>query len=247
VPPQYPPGYAAPPPPGGPPVSAPPGAYPQPPAKKKGIGTLGALGIAAGITLLLCCGIGLVSSLVKNDKPSTTTRDTAVDQTAPAADATTGAAPAVPAAPTTAAEKLPPPPAPDGPPTVKLGQKITVDGFGGSSEFTVRAGKQHTSAPQSSFFKPDNGIFYAAPVEIKAIKGSVYACPCDFALIAKDGTVYEGTIGIGFDNALDPAQLNAGQRTTGVVVFDVPKAALAGGRIELREGLGNQPRGYWQL
>jgi hypothetical protein len=140
------------------------------------------------------------------------------------------------------------------PPTtvvVKLGETLvlTKSGLGAREEiyFTLSVDKQYTRTPKFNL-KPEKGIYFAVGVLVEVKAGSAYACACDFALVAADGTVYEPTGGFGFDNTLDGVTLNAGQEATGLVVFDLPPAALAGARIELREGLfSNGDNGYWQL
>jgi hypothetical protein len=134
---------------------------------------------------------------------------------------------------------------------VKLGETLilTRSGLGAADEyhFTLTADKQYTRSTKYGM-RPEKGVYFAVKALIEVKTGSTYACACDFALVATDGAVYEPNSGFGFTGALDAVTLNAGQRASGLVVFDLPPAALAGARIELREGLfssGNE--GYWQL
>ena len=53
----------------------------------------------------------------------------------------------------------------------------------------------------------------------------------------------------GFKPALHVTELAAGQKVAGKIAFDVPKAALAGGRIQI-DGIGfdyDKPAAYWAL
>jgi hypothetical protein len=74
-----------------------------------------------------------------------------------------------------------------------------------------------------------------------------YACYCDFAVVAADGSLCEPVWPAGFDQATQSVTLNAGEKAGGVVVFDLPSAAADGARVQLRPGWANDVRGTWQL
>jgi hypothetical protein len=204
-------------------------APPQPP--KRGTSTGAILGIIAAVVAVLCVGATVAVALMPTSDPAPT-----------AVEATTTAVPTT--APTTAA-----PPAPKTV-TVQLGETLvyTSKGLGSDDEvhYTLAAGPQLTKTKFGS--RPDKGVFFALTATIQAKKGSAFACSCDFALVAKDGTAYEPSVTYGFDGGLEAVQINTGQKAAGLVVWDLPQAALAGARVELRADLfadGNQ--GFWQL
>jgi hypothetical protein len=133
-------------------------------------------------------------------------------------------------------------------PTAKMGGTLTVkESFPESkTTYTVKSPKQQTKSPDG-LFDAENGTFYIVSAEIKVLEGNKFVHGGMFVLIPADGTVYEGTAGFGFKGTLDGKELNSGQRTSGIVVFDVPKAALKGARIELRNDLAQEASGYWTL
>jgi hypothetical protein len=81
-------------------------------------------------------------------------------------------------------------------------------------------------------------------VVVKA--GSQFVCPEDISFVAKDGTVYEAAI-TSHSGQFECADLHTGQRKAGLVVFDIPKAALSGGKIQIKSFWDDQPYGYWTL
>lgn len=198
------------------------------PPPKRGLPVGAIVGIAIGALVLLLC-IGGAVAVALNAEPRKPAEPIA------AAPTTTTAAPE-PTTPKTV--------------TVQLGETLiyTSSGLGSNDEihYTLAAGKPLTKTKYGS--KPEKGIFFSVQATIQAVKGSAYACSCDFALVAKDGTAYEPSVTFGFDGALEAVQINAGQKAAGLVVWDLPAAAIAGARIELRADLfadGNQ--GFWQL
>lgn len=135
---------------------------------------------------------------------------------------------------------------------VPLGETLVFTRQGGSVddevEYTLTADKTYARAPGSGYLKPRKGVFYAVRATIAVRKGSTYGCACDFALIATDGTVYEPGSGFGFPDALDAATVNTGQKLSGLVVFDIPRGAYAGARVELRpDAFSDGDQGYWTL
>jgi hypothetical protein len=135
------------------------------------------------------------------------------------------------------------------PPTdisVPFGETLVVtDSGGGEVRYVVTADKVYAKTKYGT--KPEKGVLFGVKVAVEVISGSTYVCPCDFALIAKDGTAYEGS-GFQVDGGLDALDVNRGQKTAGVVVFDVPDGTQAGGRIELREGgRSSENQGFWTI
>ncbi|BCJ77439.1 hypothetical protein CS0771_69830 [Catellatospora sp. IY07-71] len=135
----------------------------------------------------------------------------------------------------------------------KLGQTITLTSelLGDKTvvEVAVSNAKQHTKEPGSFGSKPEKGVFLALDVTVVCKQGTYHANPFNFKFVAKDGTVSELALTIGFKPELDAVDLSAGQKTSGKIVFDVPKAALTGGRIQI-DGVGldmDKPAAYWAL
>ncbi|MEU7822457.1 DUF4352 domain-containing protein [Catellatospora sp. NPDC049133] len=123
-----------------------------------------------------------------------------------------------------------------------LGDKTIVD-------VTVTNPKQHTKEPGSYGSKPEKGVFLVLDVTAVCKQGSYHSNPFNFKFVAKDGTVFEQAFAIGFKPELHATDLAAGQKTSGKIVFDVSKAALTGGRIQI-DGVGldaNTPAAYWVL
>jgi hypothetical protein len=136
--------------------------------------------------------------------------------------------------------------------SVPLGQELVMSSRGlGSSDvthYTLTADKQYAKTPKYGN-KPEKGTYYAVRAAVEVTAGSNYVSPLDFALVAADGTVFEASSGFGFDGAMEGVELQAGQKTGGLVVFDVPPAALSGARIQLRSG-GYSPdsdQAYWEV
>lgn len=130
--------------------------------------------------------------------------------------------------------------------SVAFGETLRVtDNVGDEIHYTVTADKTYTKTKYGT--KPDKGIFYGIKVTIEVVAGSTYVCACDYALIAVDGTAYEGQ-SVGITGGLDALKVNKGQKAVGVVAFDIPDGAHRGGRVELRDGggsAGNQ--GFWKI
>lgn len=189
------------------------------PPPQRGLSTGAILGIVGALVGLLCIGSAVAVALMPKSTPRSGT----------------GLSTPQPAQTT------------KGPVTAQLGETLVYKSRLGGDEvqYTLAAGKQLTKTKYGT--PPDKGAFFSLTTTIQVVKGSAYACACDFALVAKDGTAYEPS-GFGFDGALEAVQLNAGQKAAGLVVWDLPAAAIAGAKIELRADLfadGNQ--GFWQL
>ncbi|MEU8001145.1 DUF4352 domain-containing protein [Catellatospora sp. NPDC049111] len=145
-------------------------------------------------------------------------------------------------------------PAPEKTTTVaKVGQAVTLsyDGLGDKDtvEITLANGKQHTKEPGSWGSKPERGVYLAFDVTVVCKEGTHYASPANFKFVAKDGTVRDTAYASGFKRALDSIDLSQGQKVAGKIVFDVSKADLNGGRIQI-EGIGwdfDKPAAYWAL
>lgn len=211
---------------------------PAGPPPRRGVSPAVIVAIVAGAGLLVLCLCGTVGYVyVEGQRVGTSA----------------SRAPAVAAPPTTRADP-PAAPTPDKPEvmTVPLGQEIvmTSRGLGSkdTTKWTVSADKTYSRSPKFSV-KPERGIFLGVRLSVEVTEGSNYIYAGDIALIAADGTAFETKGGFGFDGAFEGIELQAGQKSSGLVIFDVPQAALTGARIQLRDG-GYNPDSdqvYWQL
>lgn len=138
----------------------------------------------------------------------------------------------------------------DGPVTAAVGQTVTLTNTflndTTTVEVTLANPQQVTDA---DFIGPKNGMYYVVNVTIVCTSGTYTANPGAFKFVAADGTVYDWTITGRFDPTLSFTELNAGQRTSGNIVFDVPPAAIEGGKIQM-DGIGldfDEPAAYWTL
>lgn len=199
---------------------------PQPP--KRGRGLL--IGATAGLGALVVLLGGAVAVMASRDT------DRAAGPTATAA-----VSPLPSYSP--AAPYSPPPPQDI---SVAFGETLVVtDSAGGEVRYVVTADKVYTKTKYGT--KPEKGVLYGVKVSVEVIDGTTYVCACDFALIAKDGTAYEGSA-FQVSGGLDALDVNRGQKATGIVVFDVPQGAQNGGRIELREGgRSSANQGFWTI
>jgi hypothetical protein len=201
--------------------------------------------VVAGLgALVVLMGIAVVALLAS--RPDSSTRTAAVATPGPTAvtggsvpDMTSKQQDTPTARPVTSA-----PVTEEGTTEVPFGQTLVLStSLGDEAEYTVSADKTYARTKYGT--RPEKGALYGIKVEVRVRAGSVYACFCDFALIAADGTAYEGQTSVA--GAMEGVELRAGQRAGGVVVFDVPQNAWVGGRIELREGDGHGDRGFWTI
>ena len=137
--------------------------------------------------------------------------------------------------------------------TATVGQTVTLarDSLGDKTtvEVTVANAAQFAKEPGDYGRKPEHGVFLVLDVTVVCKDGTYSANPFNFKFVAKDGTVSDGAFTIGFKPALGATDLSTGQKVSGKIAFDVPKAALAGGRIQI-DGIGfdyNKPAAYWAL
>lgn len=143
------------------------------------------------------------------------------------------------AAPTTAPPNL----------TVQLGETLvyTADGLGTDDEvhYTLTAGKAITKTKYGT--RPEKGQFFSLAAAVTVVEGSAYVFGGDFALVAKDGTVYEANMSHAVDGGLEGVEIRAGQKVSGLVVWDIPAGVQVGARVELRAGGPGGNQGFWQL
>ena len=133
--------------------------------------------------------------------------------------------------------------------TAPVGHALTITGDGGglAASVTVVSVKTATAGTGPLAEAPQNGVYVIADVLIEVTGGTYDFNPLYFHFQASDGTTYDGFDGngmtAGFEPMLGSGTLAAGQRTRGVVVFDVPAPH---GEIVLSEPLGAQ-LGGWTL
>jgi hypothetical protein len=201
-----------------------------PPRRKLGTGAI--IAIVIGSVTVLCLGLAAIGAAIGGgDKPTATSTS---------ADADGLGQPA--AVPTTTA--------PRGPLTVPLGETLvyTAEGLGTDDEvhYTLTAGKTLTKTKYGT--RPEKGQFFSLTAAVNVKKGSAYVYGGDFALVTKDGTVYEATMSNAVDGGLEGVEARTGQKVSGLIVWDIPAGVQVGAKVELRAdfgGGGNQ--GFWQL
>lgn len=200
------------------------------PAKRQNTAVVAAL---AGLgVLVLALGVAIVVLLNRDG--------TSGHPAAAATQTTTAGAPAAPAV--TATLPWSPPPPTDV--NAAFGDTLRLSSSAGDEvHYTVTADKVYTKTKYGT--KPEKGVLYGIKVLIEVVDGTTYACACDFGLIAADGTAYEGS-GYQVSGGLEAVDLNRGQKASGVVVFEIPSGAHAGGKIELREGRGSN-QAFWMI
>jgi hypothetical protein len=137
--------------------------------------------------------------------------------------------------------------------TAKVGQTVTLSNElldeKTTIEVTVAKPKQYTKEPGEFGSRPEKGVFLVLDVTVVCKQGTYHANPYNFKFVAKDGTASEIALAVSFKPALNAIDLSAGQKVAGKIVFDVPKAALKGGKIQI-DGVGldfDKPAAYWAL
>jgi Domain of unknown function (DUF4352) len=134
---------------------------------------------------------------------------------------------------------------------VAVGETLAVTTSKVNIEYTVIETAQ---AKADDFDRtPTNGVFLLVHTAVRAKKGEVFACGCDFSFVDAGGKVYkQDSRTIPGKPPFESPDLVAGQNTDGWIVFDVPESVLAGGRVEVRPGVhfgykDGHLRGYWRL
>jgi hypothetical protein len=230
----------------GAPQAVPP-AFPgaAPPQKKKKKWLVPAL-VGGGLAIVLCCGGIIAAASGDDDKPDTKSASDVVG----AAPAQPTTAPSVGAQPAETPEAAAPPaePAkPAGPPNVKVGKTIVITGGllnGDEMAFTVKSVKPATS--DNMFTQPGKGKKYiAVDISVLMKKGDALMTGGEITLQAKDGEVYNNKFVV-HDDAFEWTNLSAGQRKSGLVFFEVPKAFVTkGARILVQDFWDSKPAGQW--
>jgi hypothetical protein len=199
---------------------------PQPPRKSgKGLALLiGGLGLAIGLVIGCVGGFVIGSAGDATDEPQAAAVTTAPGQQ-PAKDA--------------------------GPPTLAAGAAANVKTTSGD-QLTVTIGEPKAPVPSGNMFsKPERGHFFSVKVTVEFKSGSstYSATPTDFKLVTADGTLYQAEILSLVDDALQFVDLNAGQKATGLVVFDVPSAVKpgTGAKIQFDGSWSGKAAAFWTV
>lgn len=189
---------------------------PPPPAKKSRKTLIIVLSIIGGI-ILLCCGGGTIMAVVG-------AADSGKGSVVANGDSTGS---------TNSTKK-------SGPLTAKLGETVEYKTSSGKKIRVTITGINRQAQSNNQFVTPKKGGFVTVQVSVTYLEGgsgTYVALPTDFSLIGADGTVYGGDImsSAGFDGAMDTVTLNIGQKASGLVAFDVDRANISGGKIQLND------------
>lgn len=129
--------------------------------------------------------------------------------------------------------------------TAKVGETLTVTGDA-TEKWTLVKTEQHARDEWGD--KAGKGIYLALQMKVTVTDGSAFICSCSMQFIGPDNTVYDPTYrSIKNHDELPSTDTGNGQKVAGWVVFDLPKSALKGGRIQLKPNVWDDVYGYWAL
>lgn len=215
--------------------------FPPPPPRKRRIWPW-IVGGAALLVLLLAGGLVVVGVVVAANRAA----DSAV--TKPYGSAAT------PAPANSWTNPLPDPAysAPAGPSadrthTAKVGETIVWERRGFEAEWTIVGTEQKTVAEFNQ--RPTRGMFLLAHLRVAQKQGSTFACACTLQFVAANGRLYQPDFNTFADHERFQSQnVGAAQSVDGWVAFDVPAAAVKGGKIQWSPNLIDDGlRGFWVL
>lgn len=129
-------------------------------------------------------------------------------------------------------------------PALALGTPVLFRSSGTAASFKLDYGPQLTITAAGEV--SSNGAFLGLSVVVTVQSGSVFVADDNFVLVTTAGRSYPPDMSFAFSGGLRGARVQAGQTVTGLVVWDLPVDAPAGGRVELRIGQDG-PQGAWQL
>ncbi len=134
------------------------------------------------------------------------------------------------------------------PTTVAMGKPITVDSEGVKATYTV---SKPTIKTVGEFgIKPQNGAWLLVKYRVDVAKGEALTCACDISVVDKTNKVHEWSAG-GISGYPDfqVTSVKAGQNGDGWVVFDMPKSAINGSKVQLKVQaiFGDNAYGYWTV
>lgn len=202
---------------------------PPPAPRKRRTGLI--ITVAVVVAVLAFCGIGAALFNAFSDGVND-----AVEKSAPkvAAPAATGSGEPVAEATEDSREA-----------TTTMGQPLTQSG---DTEATWTVAKPEQKKLAQYDQKPAKGTFLLVYVKVDVKTGTQYVCGCSFQFVDAKGKVYEADYN-SFKGREDLGghEVAAGQHADGWVAFDVPKAALKGGKIKLALNEYTGAYGYWTL
>jgi hypothetical protein len=178
-----------------------------------------AAGMVALITIVAIFASGAGRGSGDDDAPGVTT-PTAAESTAPSGD-----------------EGYP---EPDAAKTVSVGDSVTL----GGTEYTVKSAKQlNTRAPESAEGTP--AAYVAVELEVANRQRQTRTFPVSAAtIIGSDDERYpsdgEAAVSAGYKDSLLFNAIDPDETTSGILVFDVPVAAIEGATLELRDLFGSR-------
>ncbi|WP_203708102.1 DUF4352 domain-containing protein [Asanoa iriomotensis] len=198
--------------------------------------------VCGGLALVLCCGGIAVVSMSGDD--GNTKQASGVVEAEPGIES--GKPADQPATDQPAADQ-PEEDKPAGPATAKVGGTIVISGGlleGDEMAFTVRSVKAASS--DNMFTQPGSGKKYiAVDISVQMRKGDALMTGSEVTLQDKSGEVYNNQFVV-HDDAFEWANLSAGQRKSGLVFFEVPKAfAIKGSKVLVQDFWDRKPAGAW--
>jgi hypothetical protein len=131
--------------------------------------------------------------------------------------------------------------------TVKIGKSLVDKRDGFQATYVLSKPEQKTT--DEFGLKPKRGVFLLVYMQASVQEGSDYICSCNLQFVGPDGTVYEEEFNsFAGKDSITANDVGKGQKIAGWTSFDVPKAALKGGKIQLKPNMFDGDRvGYWAL
>lgn len=127
----------------------------------------------------------------------------------------------------------------------KIGQALIVDGAATESWTPTKVEKPTVDEWGD---KAKRGQYLLVHFKVSVTEGSTFICSCALQFVDSAGKVYDpGYSSFKKREELEATEVAAGQNVEGWVAFDVPKAALKGGRIQLKADTFSDKYGYWAL
>lgn len=142
-----------------------------------------------------------------------------------------------------------PEPTPEGPTVAQIGEVLeVVEGDKALGSITIAA-VETSDRPFSSYGEgPSNGTFVTFSVDVSA-QATFDVYDGDFYVLADDGTRYDVGDGnamdaVDYDDTLGWVELNAGEKKSGLLAFDLPAEH---GRLAYAPNYDGGPIGVWEF
>lgn len=210
-----------------------------PPTKRPRRGLIIAIIVGASLIVGLCAIGGLIAiDLISNAGTTTVSTPLPADQT-PDTDSNSD----------TGAPTGDRPTDDNQPATGTIGDTVVVSEWGDDVGSITVAEIETSTAPASEWGdEPQNGHFVTFMVELEAIK-SMDVFSGDFYAVTEDGERFDEGNGnayqaIDLGQSLSFAELNAGEHTSGTLVFDLPAPA---GKLAYDPNWDGGPVAYWEF